>query len=93
MSGFNGDAWLQFHRGRRLDTIPAASPDEPRYLCPDCGLLMNGQWFVDIHGVTPEEYGQQRVESPLRTTVLDEPDRWADPSDDPTLNREERSIR
>jgi hypothetical protein len=79
VSGFNGDAWLQFHRGRRLDTIPAASPDEPRYLCPDCPLLMNRQWYVDIFGREPGGY---RIRYGYR-----------DPSDDPTFLEDHRSIR
>ena len=70
MTGYNGAAWTQFHRGRRLGVIPAPAADQPRFICPDCGLLMTRQWHQSIFGCDPETYGPPAV-------------RYVDPSDRP----------
>lgn len=80
MSGYNSAAWLQFHRGMRLHTLPIA-PQGDRHLCPDCGNFMTREWFVSIFGVAPEVYG--------RTAKAV----FVDPSDDRTWLEDRRAVR
>jgi len=71
---FNRDAWSQRHRGQH--PLP---PRGDRHLCPDCGAVLSAQWYRQIFGCEPGQYGLRRG--------------FTDPSDERDFLVDHRAVR